>query len=128
MTEQLIAWLQTYPQWTDTLQLDTTGAVPDGCGLFPQGTQVIARQEDVLGNVRCRFRAKFRLLRVSSGRQDDSLWMERFAAWVHQQSAAGTVPRLGEKTWLEARSGRKSEGSHPGTAVHSIELIAEYTL
>ena len=39
MLEKMKAWLQTFPGWEDTLQIDYVEAAPGNCGLYPQGVR-----------------------------------------------------------------------------------------
>ena len=121
-------WLGGYPGWTGELTLDDTGT-DLGSGLFPQGTTVLHRQADVVGNRYVRNRCTCRLRRISPG-TEAAAWMAAFAGWVQEQSEKGNVPGLGDVPGTEtvsAVNGRLEKRDMGGTATYVIDLVCEYT-
>ena len=72
MLEKMITWLQTFPQWEDSIQIDFLQARPGSSGLYPKGLTELSRREDVLGNLTLQCRCDF-LLRKNAG----PFWMKR---------------------------------------------------
>ena len=73
MLENMKAWLQTFPQWEGSIQVDYLDAVPGNTGLYPKGITELSRREDVLGNVKVRCRSTF-LLRKKGSAMLIALW------------------------------------------------------
>lgn len=131
--EKIKAWLVTYPKWEGELFVDYTKAEPGHFGLYPLGVQVLHRQEDVLGNRFARLRSTYQLRRVITGHADGTVnagWLLDFAQWVQSQSEMGLAPQLGtvsQTQTFRAEKGRLQKADQVGTAVYSIDLVAEYT-
>lgn len=122
--EQMAAWIKSYPQWGDTeLTIDNTAPKPGCCGLFPLGEEEIARQEDVLGNIRIRYRRTFALRRVAQRGENAARWMLTFGRWAR----TSTPPALGERTVAKAARGRLLTSVATGIATYDITISLEYT-
>lgn len=128
--EKMQTWLQTYPGWEDTLQVDFLEAVPGNAGLFPQGLEIRARQADVLGNQQVSCRYRFTLYRQKPGQEDSAAaaqWLLDFQAWVQQQSVAGLAPRFGDLPEQELMQAQKGTLHQSGqTKVYTVTLIADF--
>lgn len=128
--EKMQTWLQTYPGWEDTLQVDFLEAVPGNAGLFPQGLEIRARQADVLGNQQVSCRYRFTLYRQKPGQEDsaeDAQWLLDFQTWVQQQSVAGLAPRFGDLPEQELMQAQKGTLHQSGqTKVYAVTLIADF--
>lgn len=133
MLDRIRDWLLGYPGWEPgvTVFMDTLDSVPGCGGLYPQGTEEVARRTDVLGNVRIRCRLRCMVYRVVSQGEDfapAARWMADFSQWVRQQAGAGLAPRLGsgEEEWIQARNGRLVRRPQAGTGIYGVEIVAEY--
>lgn len=123
LLEILKGWLVGFPRWGEVdLNIDATAAQPVSCGLFPQGMEELKRQEDVLGNVKCRLRQTFLLRRLALHQEEAALWLMDFAHWVRLQKP----PAVGENTRIRAEKGRLLSADQTGTATYEIKLILEY--
>ena len=131
--EKIKRWLMTCPGWTGALLVDYNTPVPGHFGLYPKGMQVLHRQEDVVGNGYCRCRSTYQLRYVTTGQADGTVSAARLlelADWVQAQSQAGLTPRLGDIPHTEtfrAEKGQLRQSDQVGTAVYTIDLVAEYT-
>lgn len=116
------AWVMDYPGWQGDLLTDLTQVHPGSCGLFPLGRELQHRKEDVLGNVRCRYRQKFCLRRRAVKGEQAAAWIMDFTAWATSQ----TPPPLGENMRVQAQNGKLYATAPDGTAIYQVELIMEY--
>ena len=122
--EQLTAWLKGFPQWGEAqLTVDTTGAQPGHCGLFPLGVEVLEDKEDVLGNRHSRLRQTFLLRRMAVRGMDAAAWLLAFSRWVGQNAAA---PVFGLRQTVRAEKGRLLSAPQTGTGLYEIRLTFEY--
>jgi len=134
LLEKLKTWIAAYPGWQEnvTLYVDYLGCVPGCAGVYPQGVEVLARREDVLGGVKERRRLRAMVYRVAGQEEDfarDAAWWEDFCGWVAAQSAAGLAPRFGnteDREFVQARGGRLVRMPSAGTGVYGVEIVAEY--
>ena len=136
MTEALAAWLRTAPALADlrALWVDDLPAAPCCAGLFPAGSGVTARRENLLGQrfARCRARWTLRLVlpHGTAGAPANARRLEALADWTAAQSAAGLAPRFGNADpaaeTLTAAGGLEKTGDE-GTATYAVTLTAEYT-
>lgn len=132
MTEldKMRQWLQSYPGWQDTLQVDFTEPAPGNAGLFSEGLEERSRQEDILGNLHIACRYRFALYWRRPGRtdgRDDAQWLLDFQNWVQQQNAAGLTPHFGDvlsRERLQAQKGALQNASQTGT--YKLTLIADF--
>ncbi len=128
--EKMRAFLQTYPAWEDSLQIDFTEAAPGNAGLFPGGLEELSRREDVLGNLQIDCRYRFTLYRHTAGQVDgtqNAQWLLDLQNWVQQQSAAGLTPHFGDvpaRERLQAQKGTLQERTQTGT--YAVTLIADF--
>ncbi len=129
--EKMRQWLQSYPGWQDTLQVDFTEAAPGSAGLFSEGLEELSRQEDILGNLQIACRYRFTLYRRTPGHADgtdDARWLLDFQSWVQQQSAAGLAPRFGDIPHMERMQARKGTLKDRGqTGLYTVTLLADFT-
>lgn len=130
--ERLRQWLQGYPNWEESLQVDFTEVQPGNAGLFPNGLEETGRREDVLGNVQIDCRYRFILYRHTCGQTDgtaNAQWLLEFQNWVQQQSAAGLAPHFGDvpsRERMQAQKGTLKEASQAGTGTYMVTLIADF--
>lgn len=123
--EELTVWLKSFPKWEDTdLAVDTTGAQPGACGLFPVGIEVLECREDVLGNRHSRLRQSFLLRRNAVRGMDAAAWLLAFSRWARQNAA--TAPVFGNRQTLRAEKGRLTNATQTGTGFYEIRLTFEY--
>lgn len=130
MLEQMKRWLQTFPQWEGTLQLDYMDAVPGNAGLYPEGLTEISRREDVLGNVRVRYRCGFRLRTAAVSGEAQAQWLLALQNWVAEQDRLGLTPKFGDEPQTErirALEGRLDAPAQVGSSVYTLQLTAEFT-
>jgi hypothetical protein len=130
MLEKVKQWLQTFPLWEDSLQIDYLEAAPGNGGLYPRGFQELSGKEDVLGNrtVRCRCTFLLRWQRAQS--QDNAQWLMDFQNWVMEQDRLGLAPRFGdapETQRIRALDGRLDSHSQAGCALYTVQLQVEFT-
>ena len=128
--EKIRQWLQTYPGWADSLQVDMTEQTPGNAGLYCEGLEERTRQEDVLGNLQITCRYRFTLYR-QVGRDtgvDDAAWLLDFQNWVQQQSALGLAPCFGDVPHLERLQAQKGTLKDRGqTGLYAVTLLADFT-
>ncbi len=134
MIEKLTNWLKTFPLWGEAgICVDYVDALPGSTGLYPEGLELAAQHEDILGNVTAVNRARFVLHRVTAGQQDNlenSQWLLRLQGWIQQQSAAGLAPVFGDDPGREkitAQKGKLSSASQVGTGKYTVSLTVEFT-
>ena len=133
--EKMQSWLLTFPQWEagKLTFLDFTDGVPGNRGLFPKGEEILARKEDVLGNVTLSCRYHFALYRVAAGQEDqteNARWLMKFQSWVQQQDSLGLAPKFGDMPQSEhirAEKGRLSSRKQAGSALYVVTLTADFT-
>lgn len=138
---RLRVWLSRAPALAgvEHFCIDAAPAAP-GAGLAPQGVQVVARRQNLLGGTALRCRARFAVRLVlpfvpgddAQALQNAQRLLE-LRQWIAQQSAARMAPVFGdepenetlraEAARLESRPGAGSEG----TAVYAVTLTAEFT-
>ena len=130
--ERLRQWLQGYPNWEESLQVDFAEVRPGNAGLFPNGLEETGRREDVLGNVQIDCRYRFVLYRHTAGQADgtaNAQWLLDFQNWVQQQSAVGLAPHFGDvpsRERMQAQKGTLKEVSQAGTGTYMVTLIADF--
>ncbi len=130
--EKLKVWLQTYPAWEDTIQVDFAEDIPGNTGLFPTGVEELSRREDVLGNLQVECRYSFDLRRQVAGGCDgtaNAQWLLDFQIWVQQQSAGGLAPHFGDvpqQERMQVRGGSLKAVSPVGTGTYIVTLMADF--
>lgn len=123
----LKALLSRFPQWGgEPLSVDVGQGKPEGCGLFPLGVQVTARQEDVLGNVRYRLRQSFLLRRAAYAGESAALWLMALQEWLLQQPVEALEVSFGKNLRLAPENGRLVNGKHPGTGIYEMKIHVDY--
>ena len=130
MLDTLTQWLQTYPKWEGTLQLDYAEHVPGNSGLYPRGITELSRREDVLGNVKVRYSSLFLLRRAAGTREENARWLLDFQNWVAEQDRLGLAPKFGDEPKTErlrAFDGRLDSHTQAGSSLYTVHLSAEYT-
>lgn len=121
-------YLSGFPKWEQqTLVVDTTAAVPDGCGLFPRGVEVRKRQEDLLGNVRLQLRQSFLLRRTALHTQTSATWLLELQNWVLENPPHGLEPVFGKDLQLRLEKGQLKRTDQSGTATYEGTVIIDYT-
>lgn len=116
--EQICIWLQEFTGQPVTL--DYIDYRPGAAGLFPQGQKLLAQRADILGNQWLSLRQSFTLMAAEPGQSD---WPDRLTQWVHTHKAP---PQLGKNTRWLAQNGRLRQTTAAGTAVYTVDLVAEY--
>lgn len=130
MLEQLTQWLQTYPKWEGTLQLDYAENVPGNSGLYPRGITELSRREDVLGTVKTRYSCTFLLRRAAGARDENARWLLDFQNWVAEQDRLGLTPKFGDEPKTErlrAFDGRLDSRTQAGSSLYTVHISAEFT-
>lgn len=146
MTEESIqtlrAWLAAAPALAGAARIwvDETPAPGAQSALFPQGVQVVARRQNLLGDTALRCRARFTLrLVLPFVPGDDALAAQNaqrllaLRQWVARQSAAHTAPTFGDDPAAETLAATAAQlesmpnGGSEGTAVYAVTLTAEFT-
>lgn len=128
--EKLKAWLETYPNWDETIQVNFSGDSPYGTGLLPKAVEEISRWEDVLGNSQVECRYTFTLFWQMMGQGDDAVNAARlldFQHWVREQNALGLAPQFGDApAWerIRAENGGFTAGAQ--TVIYTVTLIADF--
>lgn len=125
-------WLQTYPDWDDSLTVDLLPAGAGHMGLFPGGLEEVSRSEDILGNWQVVCRCRFVLRRQTAVTEDNhayAAWLLDFQEWVREQSLAGLSPQLGdvpvrERMWAE--KGQLEKISSTGVGTYTVTLVANF--
>ena len=130
MLEKMITWLQTFPQWEDSIQIDFLQARPGSSGLYPKGLTELSRREDVLGNLTLQCRCDF-LLRKNAGiREENARWLLEFQRWVMEQDRMGLAPKFGDAPKSErvrVSDGQLQSLSQTGSALYTVKLWTEFT-
>ena len=130
MLEKMITWLQTFPQWEDSIQIDFLQARPGSSGLYPKGLTELSRREDVLGNLTLQCRCDF-LLRKNAGiREENARWLLEFQQWVMEQDRLGLAPKFGDAPKSErirVADGQLQSLSQTGSALYTVKLWTEFT-
>lgn len=122
--EMLRQWICTYPNWGDApLSVDVTPPKPGTCGLFPVGETEVSRQENVLGQLKCRYRRDVILRRVAIRGEQAAGWLLDFGRWLRSQ----TPPALGDETCIKAEKGRLLTSVVTGIGTYEIKISIEYT-
>ena len=130
MLEKMVAWLQTFPRWEGTVQIDCLDALPGDTGLYPKGLTELSRREDVQGNLWVHCRHDFILRRNASASADNARWLLDFQDWVMEQERLGLAPKFGDDPKTErirAISGQLHSHAQVGSALYSVQLYAEFT-
>lgn len=130
MLETMQKWLETFPMWEGTLQLDYADSVPGSTGLYPRGITELSRREDVLGNVKVRYSCTFILRRTAARGQENARWLLELQRWVAEQDRLGLTPRFGDEPKTErlrAFDGRLDRHSQVGSSLYTVRLSAEFT-
>ena len=130
MLENMKAWLQTFPQWEGSTQVDYLEAVPGSTGLYPKGITELSRREDVLGNVKVRCRSTFLLRKTAVGTEENARWLLAFQQWVMEQNRLGLTPKFGDEPKTErllAADGRLESHAQVGSSLYTVQLQAEFT-
>ena len=128
--EKMQQWLQTYPGWQDSLQVDCAEPAPGNAGLFCEGLEERARQADVLGNLQIACRYRFTLYRRVSRDNGaaDARWLLDFQNWVQSQSALMLAPHFGDVPHLERMQAQKGALRDCGqTGLYAVTLTADFT-
>ena len=128
MTENMMQWLQTFPQWQGSLHLDQLDGVPGSAGLYPKGITEISRREDVLGNVQARCQCEFILRIATAGEQ--AKWLLDFQNWVAEQDRLGLAPKFGDdpkSEFIRAFDGQLHSHQQTGSSVYTVVIRAEFT-
>ena len=128
--EKLKNWLQSFPLWEDTLQIDAVSALPGSSGLFPRGITEISRKTDILGNVITENKMQFVLYRVAPHQpEDNSSFLLALQNWIQQQSACGLAPQFGDDATRErvlAEQGKLHAVPQASTGKYGVNLTVEY--
>ena len=130
MLDELKQWLQTFPRWEGTLQVDYAEAVPGNTGLYPKGMTELSCREDVLGNRRIRCSYTFTLQRTAAAGEENARWLLDFQQWVARQERLGLAPKFGDEPQTErlrAFDGRLEKHTQTGCALYTVQLYAEFT-
>lgn len=130
MLQTMKTWLQTFPQWEGTLQLDYADAVPGNSGLYPRGMTEISRREDVLGGLTVRYRWDFILRRAAAAGEENARWLLQLQEWVAQQDRLGLAPKFGDDPRTErlrAYEGRLDTHTQAGSSLYTVLFSAEFT-
>ena len=130
MLDTVQTWLQTYPGWEGTLQLDYAEAVPGNSGLYPKGFTELSRREDVQGNLTVRCSCTFTLRRMAAAGGENAKWLLELQRWVADQSRLGLAPRFGDdpgRERIRAFEGRLDRYTQAGTACYTVQLSVEFT-
>ena len=123
--EKLRNWLITFPLWGGAdLVIDTTGADPGACGLFPTGVEEVSAKEDVLGNRTVSYRQQFLLRRVALRNEDAAAWLLALQRFVNESNNA---PGFGDgQSRIRAEKGRLISASQSGTGTYEVRLTSEF--
>ena len=130
MLEKVKQWLQSFPLWEDSLQIDYLDAAPGNGGLYPRGFQELSAREDVLGNRAVRYRCTFLLRRQTARSQDNAQWLMDFQNWVMEQDRLHLAPQFGDDPKSErirALEGRLDSHNQTGCALYTVQLQKEFT-
>ena len=130
MLEKMKQWLQTFPLWEGTLQLDYADDVPGNAGLYPKGMTELSCREDVLGNRNYRYSYTFTLRRAAATSEENAHWLLEFQRWVAEQSRLGMAPAFGDEPRserLRAFEGKLDTHTQTGCALYTVQLYAEFT-
>ena len=130
MLDKVMNWLQTFPLWEGTLQVDYADAIPGSTGLYPRGITELSRREDVLGNVTVRCSWGFALQRAALPGEENARWLMEFQTWVADQNRLGLAPQFGDdpkQERIRAFEGRLHDRSQAGSGRYTVMLTAEFT-
>ena len=130
MLEKMMAWLQTFPKWEDSICIDYVDAAPGSTGLYPKGLKELSRAEDVLGNLRLRCRCDFLLRRRAGKHEENAQWLLEFQNWVMAQDRLGLAPKFGDEPQTErirAFEGQLHSHEQVGSTMYTVRLSAEFT-
>ena len=123
--DALIQWLKTFPLWEKREILpDCIPNRTQVLSVIPQGSEIVSRKEDLLGNCRC-VRKDSCLLYISGV---DSPWQEAlsFIRWVDSQNAQGLCPVFGAGQTLSAQRGRLLKTDRLGLHIYEVSITATY--
>jgi len=130
MLEQMKNWLQTFPKWEDSIQVDFADGAPGNTGLYPRGLTELSHREDVLGNVQVRCRWDFLLRKIAVSGEENARWLLDFQNWVMEQNRLGIAPKFGDEPKTEhirASDGRLERHAQVGSSLYTVRLQAEFT-
>ena len=130
MLEKMTCWLQPFPKWEGSIQVDFLEGMPGNNGLCPRGVTELSRREDVLGNVKVRYRWDFLLRRNAVGAEENARWLLEFQSWVMEQDRLGLAPKFGDEPKTEhirAEEGKLESHAQVGSALYTVQLQAEFT-
>ena len=122
----LTNWLLSCPVWQgDAPQVDHTDAQMNSCGLFPLGLEVLSRQENLLGQVRCRCRLSFALRKNCAVGQAAAAWLIDLQNWVLENSHS--APKFGADQSVRAEKGTLTKLTATGTGLYEVRIAFEFT-
>jgi len=130
MLEKIKTWLQTFPRWEDSLQIDYVDARPGNTGIYPQGLRELSRREDVQGNLTVYCRYDFLLRKVAGASEESARWLLDFQNWVMEQERLGLAPKFGDDPRTErirATAGQLRSHAQVGSTLYTVLLYAEFT-
>lgn len=130
MLEKLKQWLQTFPLWEDSIQLDYVEGGPGNTGLYPKGLTELSRREDVLGNLQVRCRLEVILRKNAARSEENARWLLEFETWVMEQDRLGLAPEFGDDpklSHIRASEGQLQSHTQVGSALYTVKLLAEFT-
>ena len=130
MLETFTRWLQTFPAWEDSIQIDFVDARPGSTGLYPKGLTELSRREDVLGNLTVRCRYDFLLRKVGGNGEENARWLLQFQNWVMEQDRLGLAPKFGDDPKSErirASEGQLHSHAQVGSTLYTVQLSTEFT-
>ena len=130
MLDELKQWLQTFPLWEGTLQVDYAEDVPGNTGLYPKGMTEISCREDVLVNRKYRYSYTFSLQRADAAGEENARWLLEFQNWVAEQARLGLAPQFGDEPQserLRAFEGKLDKHTQTGCALYTVQLYVEFT-
>ena len=130
--ETVREWIRTFPEFDilSAFRVDFTDQIPANGGIFPSGMAETRRTEDILGCVTVQNQYNFGLYYVftkspgdDTGASLNADWVMDFQEWVQEQSAAGKVPRFGDRTlYARAQNGALYEATDEGLATYMVQL------
>lgn len=126
--EELRNWVASYPGFAGMpITLDALPGRPGCMGLFCRGEEVLDRQADILGGLRCRKRLTLVLaLHWAKDPESDCLTSQLlldFGRWA----GASQAPVLGLEQTVSAQQGQLKQADAQGLGRYEIRIIFEFT-
>ena len=126
--EQLKNWAASYPGFAGmALTLDALPGRPGCIGLFCRGEEVLRRQEDITGGIRCRKRLTLTLALCCRKDPEGDCHTPQLLLDFGRWAASAQAPVLGQDQTVRAEKGGLKHAGAGGVGRYELRIIFEFT-